>query len=65
MSAFGCPHCEGYAVTTPETSEGIYLLDEYQLSRLREVQAKLHSGNDAMRDLGHILWYVLNQVEGK
>ena len=39
-----------------------YAVDEDQLSRMKEISDALHSGNDAMRDLGHKLWLVLNQV---
>jgi hypothetical protein len=62
MSAFGCPHCEGYAVT--QEPEGVYYLDGDQLRVLNAISDALHSGSDAMRDLGHKLWLVLNQVKG-
>lgn len=61
MSAFGCPHCEGYAVA--QEPEDVYYLDADQLARLNQISDALHGGSDAMRDLGHKLWLVLRQVK--
>ena len=41
----------------------IYLIDEDQLRRIQEISSALHNGTDAMRDLGHKLWLVINQVK--
>ena len=34
-----------------------------ELPKLREVQARLHGGSDAMRDEGHKLWLVCGRLE--
>jgi hypothetical protein len=41
-----------------------YYLDEDQLSKLRAISDKLHSGSDKERDMGHKLMLVLREVEG-
>ena len=41
----------------------VYFIEQEQLDALRRVANTLHAGNDTLRDLGHRVWYVLNQVE--
>lgn len=40
-----------------------YFIEQEQLDALRRVASTLHAGNDAMRDLGHRVWYVVTGVE--
>lgn len=39
--------------------------DQEQMDAMRAIQHRLHAGSDKMRDEGHKLWLVLNQIEGK
>lgn len=41
----------------------IYFIEQEQLDALRRVSSTLHAGDDAMRDLGHRVWYVVTGVE--
>ena len=40
----------------------VFLIDEDQITKLRAIEQRLHSGSDAMRDEGHKLWLVLKEV---
>jgi hypothetical protein len=51
------------SINEAEPPEDVYYLDGDQLRVLNAISDALHSGSDAMRDLGHKLWLVLNQVE--
>lgn len=44
---------------------GVLPMDEDQRLTLRGIERRLHAGSDKMRDEGHKLWLVLNQIEGK
>jgi hypothetical protein len=39
-----------------------YFIEPEQLDSLRRVASTLHAGTDAMRDLGHRVWYVVTGV---
>ena len=41
----------------------VYLVDEYQLRKLRELMLQLQGGSDRERDYGHRLWLLLNDIE--
>jgi hypothetical protein len=38
-------------------------LKEELMPKLVSIQGRLHGGSDAMRDEGHKLWVVINQLE--
>jgi hypothetical protein len=40
-----------------------YLIEEEDFQKLRNIERRLHSGSDAMRDEGHKLWLVLNRLD--
>ena len=44
---------------------GVLPMDEDQRLTLRGIERRLHAGSDKMRDEGHKLWLILNQIEGK
>lgn len=43
------------------SNEG-YFVDEEVFEKLRRIEQRLHGGSDAMRDEGHKLWLVLNDL---
>lgn len=40
-----------------------YFIEQEQLDALRRVSSTLQAGNDAQRDLGHRVWYVVTRIE--
>lgn len=42
--------------------DALYYIDKLHVDRLRNICSVLHEGNDKMRDLGHKLWIVLNEL---
>jgi hypothetical protein len=45
-----------------KTSEPVYFIEQEQLEKLGKICIELHSGSDAMRDLGHRLWLVCADI---
>ena len=43
------------------TNRGFFVEKEV-FEKLREIEKRLHGGSDAMRDEGHKLWLVLNDL---
>jgi hypothetical protein len=43
--------------------DNLYVMWPEQLAKIKEICDRLHSGSDAMRDQGHRLWLVLNEVK--
>ena len=41
-----------------------YFLSEKDFQKLRNIEQRLHAGSDAMRDEGHRVWLILNNMEG-
>jgi hypothetical protein len=39
-----------------------YFIEKEVFERLRRIEQRLHGGSDAMRDEGHKLWLVLNDL---
>lgn len=46
----------------PDQDES-YHMDKVHIDRLSDICSALHEGNDKMRDLGHKLWLVLNELK--
>jgi hypothetical protein len=42
-----------------------YVVFQEQRDVLKAICDRLHSGSDAMRDEGHKLWLILNQMKGQ
>ena len=43
----------------------IFLIDEDQLERLKQIASRLHGGSDKERDEGHKLWLLIEQIKGQ
>jgi len=43
--------------------DNLYVLWSEQLEKLQSISDRLHSGSDKMRDEGHKLWLVINQIK--
>ena len=41
-----------------------YFLREEDFQKLLNIEQRLHAGSDAMRDEGHRVWLILNNIEG-
>lgn len=65
-----------YSILSKETREVLQVMHERNtyrdmvaeittemLPKLRQAQARLHNGSDAMRDEGHKLWLICNDLE--
>lgn len=39
-----------------------YFVEKEAFEKLRQIEQRLHGGSDAMRDEGHRLWLVLNDL---
>jgi hypothetical protein len=42
--------------------EQAYVLLDEQMEKLRAIASRLHNGSDKMRDEGHKLWLIINQL---
>jgi hypothetical protein len=42
--------------------DNLYVLWSEQLEKLQAISDRLHGGSDKMRDEGHKLWLVINQI---